>query len=593
VPVAGSGSTVESPVAELPPIRPKDARRSRYFGLATLGAAIVALGAFVMWRTVVQNSAAPRVLRFTRLTNDGQVKGGPLATDGSRIYINETLPGPRHIVVQVSVHGGETVPLVGQLKQPSVFDVSADGTELLLGDDEGHGFSLWVQPVAGGSPRRIGSTFGHEASFGRGPEDVIYETGHDVYSVHRDGSESRKLLDAGNVAFSLQYSPDARVFRFSTFDLQVDDMFIMESASDGSKLRKTFQGCCGKWTSDGRYYVFQNRNNGRLDLWTLPEKRWFWRRREEEKATQLTAGPLDFQYPLPGKDNKQIFAIGTSHRAELVRYDRHTAQFLPYLSGISAQELAFSRDGLWVAYASFPDGALWRSKVDGSEKRQLTFPPLRVFSPSWSPDGKQIAFSADRPSTARNVYTISGEGGTPKRVLPSEQGQSDVDWSPDGNVVVFGTLFVTNAPIYTLDLRSQTVSVLPGSFEHYGPKWSPDGRFIAAIASGPLGKLMLYEVSTQQWSEVSSFPVGCPIWSHDGKYVYFQYSRKLGQNAYDSIARFRLADRKVENVVDLQEVGRLTAGTFVGWFGLAPDDSPLFARDISVQEIYAIEMQWP
>jgi Tol biopolymer transport system component len=231
--------------------------------------------------------------------------------------------------------------------------------------------------------------------------------------------------------------------------------------------------------------------------------------------------------------------------------------------------------------------------VDGSEKRQLTFPPLRVFSPRWSPDGKQIAFSADLPSSARNVYTMSSEGGTPKRVLPSEQGQSDADWSPDGNLLVFGTLFVTNAPIYTLDLRSQVVSVLPGSSGHFVPNWSPDGKFIAAIAPGSLGKLMLYEVSTQKWLEVFSSPVGNPRWSRDGKYIYFQYSRMLGQSARDSIARLRLADRRVENVVDIQEVGRLTAGTFVGWFGLATDDSPLFARDISVQEIYAIEMQWP
>ena len=51
----------------------------------------------------------------------------------------------------------------------------------------------------------------------------------------------------------------------------------------------------------------------------------------------------------------------------------------------------------------------------------------------------------------------------------------------------------------------------------------------------------------------------------------------------------RLADRKVENIVDIQRTGRGIGG----WFGLAPDDSPLVARDIRTQEIYALAMDWP
>jgi hypothetical protein len=45
--------------------------------------------------------------------------------------------------------------------------------------------------------------------------------------------------------------------------------------------------------------------------------------------------------------------------------------------------------------------------------------------------------------------------------------------------------------------------------------------------------------------------------------------------------------------VDVKNVGRLTAGTIEDWFGLAPDDSLLFARGIGNTEIYALEMDWP
>jgi hypothetical protein len=167
---------------------------------------------------------------------------------------------------------------------------------------------------------------------------------------------------------------------------------------------------------DGRFFIFQNRPDRRIDLWALPEERSFRWRKGDDKSIQLTAGPLNSEDPLPSKDGKQIFAIGDSHRAEVIRYDSGSGQFVPYLSGISAEGLAFSRDGQWVTYTSYPDGTLWRSKVDGSERLQLTFPPMRVLLPRWSPEGKQIAFHAILPGENWNVYLVSGEGGTPQRV---------------------------------------------------------------------------------------------------------------------------------------------------------------------------------
>jgi Tol biopolymer transport system component len=378
------------------------------------------------------------------------------------------------------------------------------------------------------------------------------------------------------------------VFRFTQNDSQIDSWAIIEAAADGTKPHTMFQGGNGTWTPDGKFFIFQNRTGLRLDIWASPEGRGFpwWKR--NDKPIQLTAGPLNFEDPLPSKDGKEIFAIGGSRRAEVIRYDSRIGQFVPYLSGISAEGLAFTRDGQWVTYTSYPDGTLWRSKVDGSERRQLTFPPLRVFLPRWSPDGKQIAFNATLPDVTSSVYLVSSEGGTPQRVLSSEQSQTDANWSPDGNSLIFGTLFVPNMPIYTIDLRSKRVSPLPGSSGLFSPRWSPDGRYIAAITADKASKLMLFDFVTQKWTEGFGSEIGYLLWSHDGKYIYFQDMRNS-----ERIVRLRLSDRKIENIVDIKNVGRVTTGTFVDWFGLAPDDSPLFARDISTAEIYALEMDWP
>jgi DNA-binding winged helix-turn-helix (wHTH) protein/Tol biopolymer transport system component len=562
--------------------------------LASLVGVLLALGTVASWRWTVETARGPKVLRFRQLTNDGQAKKGPLVSDGPRVYFNEVLPGPRNMVFQISIRGGEAAPFAIQLKQPTVVDASEDGTELLLANSEGDGDSLWIQPVSAGSPRRVGTVLAHDAAFGPDGSNVIYGRGNEVYSINLDGNGLRKVLTPGHAAFGFRYSPDARTFRFSVFDVQQDAMSIVESNPNGSRFRKVLGGCWGRWTADGRYFVFQSRHDGRLDFWTLPEKNTFLWGTHRDKPTQLTAGPLDYQYPLPSKDGKTIFALGTSHRAELIRYDQHSGQFTPLLAGISAEGVAFSRDGQSVAYTSFPDGNLWRSKIDGSEKRQLTFRPLRVFSPQWSPDGQQIAFSADLTGGKRGVYLVSSEGGTPRRVLASEQSQSGVNWSPDGNRLVFGTLFVPNAPVYIFDLSTQSVAIVRGSNGLYDPQWSPDGNIIAAITNGERGKLKLLDIAAEKWTETVDFPIGYPRWSHDGKYIYFQYSRKEGEGAArESIGRLRLDGARTENVVDVKDLGRVTTGTFVDWFGLAPDDSPLFTRDASTQEIYAIEVDWP
>jgi Tol biopolymer transport system component/DNA-binding winged helix-turn-helix (wHTH) protein len=565
------------------------------YSILLAGILLLAGAAF---KTVIRAPSAPRVLRFTALTNDGQGKGGALATDGSRIYFNETLIDQRPIIVQVSVTGGEAVPLSVPLKQPQVLDLSREGTELLIANDDGfESSSLWVQSVVGGSPRRIGAVTITDAQFGADGKSIIYGSGHDVLSVSRDGSSGRKLLTADSVPFGFRFSPDGRTFRFTEFDYRVDSMAIMEAAADGTRLHKMTGGCCGEWTSDGRFFIFQTRSDPadlRIDLWALPEEaRFSWRKREG-KPIQLTAGPLSFMSPLLSKDGKQIFAIGASSRAEVIRYDSRSKQFVPYFSGISAEGLAFSRDGQWVTYTSYPNGTLWRSKVDGSERLQLTFPPLRVLLPRWSPDGRQIAFNARLHDAPFNIYVISSEGGQAQRILPSEQNQGDANWSPDGNSLVFGSGDISNKkPIQTINLGSKRVSALPESSGLFSPRWSPDGRYIAAVTKEHPFKLMLLDFSTQKWAEAFGSEMSYPSWSHDGKYIYFQNWHDPVKHIGERIVRLRLSDHKVENIVDVKDVGRLTTGTNIDWFGLAPDDSPLFARDISTSEIFALDVEWP
>jgi Tol biopolymer transport system component/DNA-binding winged helix-turn-helix (wHTH) protein len=542
----------------------------------------------------------PKVLGFTKLTHDGQLKwySDPLVSDGSRIYFTERLPDRRTVILQVPVKGGEAVPLPVPLENPIVLDLSRDETELLVGSlGDADRLSLWIQPVTGGSPRRIGTVVAFDARFTADGKNIIYTdiNAHDVFSVNLEGSSPRKLFTVGGLPNHFQFSPGGRPLRFTIFDPVADKMAIMEANSDGTDLRELLPGAWGRWTSDARFFIFQTRHSGRLDLWALPEERRFLRQKNVEQPIQLTAGPMDFFEPLPSKDGKQIFAVGKSSQAEVVRYDASTGQFVPYLYGISAEGLAFSRDGQWVTFTSYPDGTLWRCKVDGSERLQLTFPPLHVLLPRWSPDGKQIAFSGFVADTDRKwgIYLISSNGGTPQPILPGREGQVDVNWFPNGNSVTFGSFGVANSPIYMFDLRTKSVSILPNSDGLFSPRVSPDGRYVVALTSGRPNRLMLFDISTGAWAEVPGSGYGYPSWSHDGKYVYFREGGDFGPGHSPRILRLHVSDRHIETVMDEKIIGRMTTGTITPWLGLTPDDSPLVARDIGTVEIYALDVDLP
>ena len=156
--------------------------------------------------------------------------------------------------------------------------------------------------------------------------------------------------------------------------------------------------------------------------------------------------------------------IGDDRRIELVKYDRKSKQLVQFLGGISAGEVEVSPDGQWVVYATYPDSNLWRSKLDGSERLQLTFPPINAHEPRWSPDGKQIVFT-DVP---RRLFIVSANGGRPQQVMPrGEFPDTEVGvgcWMPDGNSVIFVMTWRNNlSTTYQLNLKTQEVSKLSGS----------------------------------------------------------------------------------------------------------------------------------
>jgi serine/threonine protein kinase/Tol biopolymer transport system component len=562
--------------------------------VASLSIAVAAILGIVRLRTP---SPPPRILASKQLTNDGLQKGH-LETDGSRIYFIES-SGPSYFLAQVSIAGGEVAHINTGTAQPALTSIAPDGSEL-LGNVGGFITSeIWAFPVPAGSPHRIGELIGHDPAWA--PDGrLFFGKENDIWVADHGGSSPRKLLTAPNFPRGFRFSRDGAQFCFTLVNATSATSSLWEARVDGTGLREILPGwsspageCCGRWTPDGKYLVFLSSHSNSSEVWVLPEKAAFGRA-APDVPIQLTTGPLQISGLQPSKDGKQLFVIGAQLKAELVKFDTKTSQFVPLLGGISAGDVDFSRDGSWVTYILYPEGTLWRSRVDGSERQQLTYPPMQAALAHFSPDGSQIAFSATVPGKPWRVFLISVDGGSPHPISSSQESQTDPTWSADGGTIAYGYNAGEGAAkdyIGMFDVKSRQITRLTGSEGLFAPRWSPDGRFIVALAQDN-ASLMLYDTNTKAWRKLLQRKelIGYLSWSHDSSSLYFD-TTVTNQPAFYHL---RVSDAKLDRIVDLNSY-RLFPSQFGpgSWSGLTPGDAPLFARDLSTTEIYAFDVDFP
>jgi len=574
------------PISNVEPVR----RRTSLFAPSLAILAVIAVIAYFMLRPLPR----PRVANYAQLTHDGQPKS-LIATDGSRLYLSlgEVRAGSyaSHGASEMSILGGEPQRLSILPPLNSIaFDLTPDGSQLLAISGQGAPPKgpLWTYPMMGGSPRKLDDIVAETAVCSPDGKWLAYTNLGDLFVAKADGSGSRKLFSVKGDILNVSWSPDSTHLRFGSSETAgtIGQQQLWDVAADGTGLHRLLEGwhnppneCCGKWTADGMYFIFQSNNQ----IWALPKAAGLFP--SEPQPILLTSSPMALSSPLPSKDGKKLFMIGHTYRGELIRYDSKSSRFVPFLGGISGEYIDFSKDGQWITYVSYRDGTLWRSKVDGSERLQLTDPPMYPLLPRWSPDGKKIVFfefsvSANKPA---RIYETSLDGESPHELMPNDSSQQlDPTWSPDGTKIVFAG--ESNDPvsaIHVFDLATQKVSDLPGSQGFFSPRWSPDGRHISAFSSDSR-TLLLFDTQTQKWTELATGSLGWLNWSHDGQYVYV-----LDSKDKDVVARIRINDKKREQVADLK--GIVTTGRYGAALALTPGDSPLLLRDTGTQDVYVVD----
>jgi eukaryotic-like serine/threonine-protein kinase len=566
-------------------------------GLATI--VVVAVILVYLLRSTLP---PPSVSSYVQLTHDGAPKY-LAGTDGSRLYMVRMGAGYTFPLAQVSVAGGDVVPISLPSPTMRLSNISPDGADLLLADLPGHSREgpLWAMPVLGGSPKRLGDVVGGSGAWSPDGKRLAYVMGAALYVAGADGANSRKLISLPGSAFDAAWSPDGSKIRVTVVNEEKQTESIWQVSADGTKLHQILPGwhassgeCCGKWMPGGNYFVFEAIPSGENQvpqLWAMREKGNFLHKASHEPV-QLTSGATAYLYPVPGKDGKKLYAVEGFRRGELERYDAKSRQFTPFLSGISACCTSFSRDHQWVAYISYPDGSLWRSKLDGSQKLQLTSPPMFAAMPRWSPDGKEIAFYGGPPDKPDRIYLVSADGGSPRQLNTGDFAVIDQTWSPDGALLIFSNEWGSKTgarAVYEFNLGTRKQTKLPGSDGLSGPRWSPDGRYVTALTNDGK-KMMLFDFRNQKWTELTSLAQqGWQEWSHDVKFVYFWGTNTKGEAG---IYRVLISNRKVEEVVSLKDFHE-APGLLGGWIGLGPDDSPLLVKDTGTQDVVSMDFHAP
>ena len=519
------------------------------------------------------------------------------ASDGTRLYFSHVDNGDPVLAVALSANGEiSRFRLPSEIGAPLIGSLSPDGSRLVVRShlQPEPEQPLWIVPTLGGDARRVPNLLAHDATWMPDGHRLLIASGNDLKIVEPDGSDPRKLLTTQGRAFWLRWSPDGRRLRFTLRDPKRQTSELWEVDSDGSNPHPLLPGwsqpaseCCGSWTPDGEEFVFQSSHSGHSDIWARREGPWYLKGGQPK---EITNGPLDYEAPSTSPGSHLIHFIGVNTQIQLLRALPKSSAFTALDQNLSAAALAvYSLDGKWVAWLNASDGSLWRSRSDGSERIELTTPPLRIFTMKWSPDNRRLALMGKEPGKPWKLYLIDAEGGKITPLLNEDRNEADPDWSADGQSIVFGRPpdrmdNVQPKAIYLVNLGTHKVVEIPGSIGLFSPRLSPDGRYIAAMRLDQRA-LLLFDRKEERWTTLTTHGVGDPTWSHDGHSIYFQDFLEAGKPIY----RIAVPAGSPEQVATLDNLRPIPA-TDYRLIGLAPSDLPVVSARTSTVNLYAVDL---
>ena len=482
--------------------------------------------------------------------------------------------------------------------------LSPDGKWMVYDGNQTGNADIYLQSVGGQNPinlTRDSPDDDTQPAFSPDGETIAFRSERDgggIFVMGRTGESVRRITDSG---YTPAWSPEGTRLVFATdgpnvFGRRASELWVVTLAS-GEKhriseddavqpswsphgLRIAYWAVSGKgrvqgqrdiftiptdggqpvpvtsdaaidwnpvWSPDGHSLYFASNRGGSMNLWRVAIDERSGRVLGQPQA--LTAPSGFVQHLSVSANGRQVAyaSLGKTASIQKIAFDpvtgTSTGAPVSVLGGSRyLSHVAPSPDGQWLLCYSIANQLdILISRSDGTGERALTHDPANDRNPTWSPDGRQIAFFSNR-SGKNQIWSIRPDGSQLRQLTFASEGVSSYDiWSPDGSRMVYEGEGADADKMFVFEPGKPWKDQTPQPFSHvlepgivFSPSaWSPDAKQLLGEAD-PGGGIFTFSFASGRFTRLSE--VGASwSWLSDGRRLLFTH--RGGLHVLDAVSK--------------------------------------------------------